>query len=304
MGAGRLERTNGMADGGMEPEAFGRLITQLRPGLHRYCARMVGSAFDGEDVVQEALARAAEAFPTSAVERPERWLFKIAHNAALDALRRQKRRPTVRSEASLSDLADPNAAADVRVSAATSLSTLLGLPPTQRSCLVLADVLGHSLAETAEILGVSLAAAKAGLHRARTRLKHLAAAPKGPAPVLAAAERERLRAYADRFNARDFDALRELLAEDVRLDLVDRIQLAGRKDVSVYFTRYGESHDWRISVGLAEGRAALLVSDPDDAADTVSYVVVLDWLDGRISAIRDFRYAGYVVESLAVTRLA
>ncbi len=65
-----------MADGYFEPEALGRLMAEMRPRLHRYCARMVGSAFDGEDVVQEALAKAAEAFPgPGAIERPESWLF-------------------------------------------------------------------------------------------------------------------------------------------------------------------------------------------------------------------------------------
>ncbi len=293
-----------MADGSMEPEALGRLMAELRPRLHRYCARMVGSAIDGEDVVQEALAKAAEAFPaTGGIERPESWLFRIAHNAALDALRRRKRQAAVRSDIGLTGLADASAAADVRVAAAASLAALMRLPVAQRSSVVLTDVLGHSLAETAEILGVSLSAVKAALHRARARLRGLADAPEGPAPSLAAAERDRLRAYADRFNARDFDALRDLLAEDVRLDLVNRTRLAGRKNVSVYFSRYDEVADWRFSPGLAEGRPALLVSDPADAAGAIGYVVLLDWADGRIAAIRDFRYATYVTESLAVSRL-
>jgi RNA polymerase sigma-70 factor, ECF subfamily len=293
-----------MADGSLEPEAFGRLIAELRPRLHRYCARMVGSVFDGEDVVQEALAKAAEAFPAAGtIERPESWLFRIAHNTALDALRRRKRQATVPSDIGLAGLADASAAADARVAVAASLATVLRLPVAQRSSVVLMDVLGHSLAETAEILGVSLAAVKAALHRARARLRGLADAPEGPLPSLAAAERERLRAYADRFNDRDFDALRDLLAEDVRLDLVNRTRLAGRKDVAVYFSRYAEVADWQFSPGLAEGRAALLVSDPADRADVISYVVLLDWTDGRIAAIRAFRYATYVTESLAVLRL-
>lgn len=293
-----------MADGGsLDPEALGRLMAELRPRLHRYCARMVGSAFDGEDVVQEALAKAAEAFPAAGIERPESWLFRIAHNAALDVLRRRKRQGMVRSDIGLAGLADPSAAADARVAAAASLAAFMHLPAAQRSTVVLMDVLGHSLAETAEIIGVSLPAVKAALHRARARLKGWADAPEGPAPGLAAAERERLRAYADRFNDRDFDALRDLLAEDVRLDLVNRTRLAGRKDVSVYFSRYDESSNWRFRPGLAEGRPALLVSDPADTAGATLYVVLLDWTDGRIAAIRDFHYATYVTESLTVSRL-
>jgi RNA polymerase sigma-70 factor, ECF subfamily len=178
----------------------------------------------------------------------------------------------------------------------------LRLPATQRSSVVLTDVLGHSLAETAEILGISIAAIKAALHRARERLRRLANAPESMVPRLAAAERDRLRHYADRFNARDFDALRDLLAEDVRLDMVNRRRLNGRKDVSLYFTKYGEISDWRFSPGIAEGRPALLVSDPADLASTIGYVVLLDWVDDRVAAIRDFRLAPYVMETLAVAR--
>jgi RNA polymerase sigma-70 factor (ECF subfamily) len=292
-----------MADGSLEQAILDRLMAELRPRLHRYCARMVGSAVDGEDVVQDALAKATAAFPAGGIDRPESWLFRIAHNAALDALRRRKRQAAVRFEAGMAEVADGRAAADARVAAAASLATLLRLPVAQRSSVVLIDVLGHSLVETVEILGVSLPAVKAALHRGRARLRELADAPDALVPSLAGAERDRLRAYADRFNDRDFDALRALLAEDVRLDLVNRTRLAGRKDVSVYFDRYGQSSDWRFSPGLAEGRPALLASDPGAAAEAILYVVLLDWADGRIASIRDFRYASYVMETLAVTHV-
>src|SRR5205807_7898276 len=69
-----------------------RLLADLRPKLHRYCARMVGSVIDGEDVVQDAIIKAVEALDAAGpIERPEAWLFRIAHNTALDALRRRSR---------------------------------------------------------------------------------------------------------------------------------------------------------------------------------------------------------------------
>jgi RNA polymerase sigma-70 factor (ECF subfamily) len=293
-----------MADGYAEPASLDRLMVELRPRLHRYCARMVGSAVDGEDVVQEALAKAAEAYRTSGVvERPEGWLFRIAHNTALDALRSRKRQPLVHAEMDVARRADPGAAADARVAATASLAAFMRLPAAQRSSVVLMDVLGYSLAETVEILGVSLAAVKAALHRARARLKSVAADPDDRPPRLDAAERDRLRAYADRFNARDFDALRDLLAEDVRLDLVSRTKLAGRKDVSVYFSRYDGVSDWRFTAGLADGRPALLGRDPADASAATRWVVFLDWAGGRIAKIRDFKYAPYVMDSLTVSLL-
>src|ERR1700748_2242647 len=72
--------------------AFDRLLGELRPKLHRYCARMTGSVIDGEDAVQEALMKAVEAYPSFAmIDNPEAWLFRIAHNATLDLLRRRAR---------------------------------------------------------------------------------------------------------------------------------------------------------------------------------------------------------------------
>jgi RNA polymerase sigma-70 factor, ECF subfamily len=283
-------------------ESFEQWMGAMRPRLHRYCARMVGSAIDGEDIVQEALFKATEAWETvGAIEKPEPWLFRIAHNAALDALRRRRRQERRRVDADLETIGDPTGAADARVAAAASLAAFMRLPAAQRSTVVLIDVLGHSADETAEILSMTLAAIKAALRRGRLGLRRLAAdAERGAAPRLETAETTRLRAYADRFNARDFDALRALLAEDVRLDLFNRRRLVGRKDVSLYFTHYGQNPAWRISVCRVEGRPALAVTDPSAPA---RYVILLDWAGDRIAAIRDFRFAPYAMESLDVALL-
>ena len=72
---------------------FDRALAELRPKLHRYCARMTGSVIDGEDVVQEAIVKALEALSgAGSIVHPEGWLFRIAHNAALDFLRHRARR--------------------------------------------------------------------------------------------------------------------------------------------------------------------------------------------------------------------
>src|SRR5262249_30792023 len=158
------------------------------------------------------------------------------------------------------------AEADSWVAATASLATLMQLPVLQRSAVVLIDVIEYSLAEAVEILGTTLPAVKAALHRGRAQLKTIAEAAESTPPGLDADEQARLRSYAERFNPRDFDALRNLLAEDVRLDLVNRRPLSGRKDVSVYFTRYSEHPNWKVTVGLAEGRPALLFSSLTDTS--------------------------------------
>lgn len=286
-----------MADGAAAVD-LAQLMGVLRPRLHRYCARMVGSALDGEDVLQDALAKAAGA-DMRRVDQPERWLFRIAHNTALDALRARRRREARRGEADASALPDPASAADARVTAAAGLAHFLALTPAARAVVVLIDVLGHSLEEVVELLGVTPAAAKAALHRGRRRLRDTALAPADP-PPLSAAERARLTAYADRFNARDFDALRALLAEEVRLDLVDRLRLKGRRDVGVYFTRYATNAGYSARPCLADGRAALAFHDPADGAD---YVAFFHEADGRLQAIRDFRYARYAMDGVTITDL-
>ena len=288
----------------MDRDDFARLAAELRPRLHRYCARMVGSAFEGEDIVQDALAQAMEALPMAGkIENPEAWLLRIAHNAALDLLRRRKRRGIAGTEDAILDVADESSETDARVAATAHLGAFMHLPTLQRSSVLLSDVLGYSLAEIADLLDISLAAVKAALHRGRIKLRELADGLAEAMPRLPEADRVRLQAYADRFNARDFDALRDLLSEEVRLDLVNRLRLKGRKDVSVYFTRYSDNPNWRVMPGSSEGRPAILVSDPTVAASAIAYVIVLDWSGDEISAIRDFRYAPYVMEGLTVERL-
>src|SRR5262249_56190077 len=69
-----------------------QLLGELRPTLHRYCARMTGSVIDGEDVVQDTMLKAMQAAPAAGpITNPEGWLFGIAHHAALDFLRRRAR---------------------------------------------------------------------------------------------------------------------------------------------------------------------------------------------------------------------
>src|SRR6266496_6687165 len=74
-------------------QQFLALVAEIRPDLHRYCARMTGSVSEGEDVVQETLARAYYSLPELYSIPPlQPWLFRIAHNCALDRLRRYDRR--------------------------------------------------------------------------------------------------------------------------------------------------------------------------------------------------------------------
>jgi RNA polymerase sigma-70 factor (ECF subfamily) len=278
----------------------------MRPKLHRYCARMTGSVIDGEDVTQEALMKAVAAFTgTEGLASAEAWLFRIAHNAALDFLRARARRNATHSDKDdMEMLPDPIAAVDDRQAAAASLRTLMRLPVTQRSSVILMDVLGYTIQEISGITENTIPTVKAALNRGRTRLQKIAQEPDdAPTPVLAAADRARLAAYIDRFNARDFDAVRDMLADEVKLDLVNRVHLNGRPEVSNYFSRYSQVTDWRLAPGLVDGRPAILVSDPDDTPGRPKYFMILEWTVDAVLKIRDFRYARYALDGAEIVTL-
>jgi RNA polymerase sigma-70 factor (ECF subfamily) len=277
-------------------------LERLRPRLHRYCARMVGSVLDGEDVVQDALVRALEAsVRTGPIDNPEGWLFRIAHNVALDLLRRRARTPDTYDDDAIDLVADPVDERAQRDAAAASLPAFMHLPPAQRSVVILFDVLDYSAEEIGAMLETTVPAVKSALQRGRARLRALADRPALNA-VLPDAERSLLHRYVDLFNARDFDALREMLAADVRLDLVNRLRLQGPA-VGEYFTRYGQVPGWTAWAGIVEGRPAVLIRQAG-GTDAPDYVVVLEWADGRVAAIRDFLYARYVMQdaAYAITR--
>ncbi|MER8973601.1 MULTISPECIES: sigma-70 family RNA polymerase sigma factor [unclassified Mesorhizobium] len=269
------------------------MLVGLRPRLHRYCARMAGSVIDGEDIVQEVLIKALQAIDGGAmVERPEQWLFRIAHNAAQDHLRRRNRERSRMTEADMSVIEDPSGSADSRLAAQTSLRSFMQLSVPQRSAVILVDVLGLSLHETCEVTGTTLAATKAALHRGRAQLKQLALQPEQAlAPRLDADDERRLRRYVDLFNARDFDAVRALIAEDVRLDVVNRVRLRGKAEVSTYFGNYSRISDWTLSLGVVDGRPAILIRDPQAADGAVRGFMLVEWRDDQVIQIRDFRYA-------------
>ena len=154
------------------------LLAAMRPKLHRYCARMVGSVIDGEDVLQDALIKAVESYASAGgIGNPEGWLFKIAHNTALDFLRRRNRQQALRSGEEVDMIADPADTVSSREIAGASLRTFMRLPVAQRSSVILMDVLGCSLNEVCEVMDCSLPAAKAALHRGRAQLREIADEP-------------------------------------------------------------------------------------------------------------------------------
>jgi RNA polymerase sigma-70 factor, ECF subfamily len=266
-------------------DEFLAIVEAIRPELHRYCARLTGSVIEGEDIVQDTLAKAFYALGQTPELPPLRpWLFRIAHNAALDFLKSHGKsltdpRADMTAIPDIDDMPDPFATR-------LALARFLTLPVIQRSAVILKDVLGHSLEETAETMETTVLAVKAALVRGRARLRDAEAASAPPQSV----SRADLDRYVALFNAGDWDGVRALIGEDCRLDLVSKSQRRG-KAVGAYFARYAAEH---VSVRVVRLEGQLALAAYRDGAAEPSYFILLAWEGGRVASIRDFRYVSYI----------
>jgi RNA polymerase sigma-70 factor (ECF subfamily) len=258
----------------------------------------MGSVIEGEDVVQDTFARAFAALQELDETAPLRaWLFRIAHNRALDLLRSRAIRAAEPIEAAheVADLEIPDPAEVLmrREAVETAVSRFVELPTVQRSVVILKDVLDQSLEEIAAMLDLTINAVKAHLARGRARLK--AVNTQAPVEPAARPPSSDLARYVALFNQRDWDGLRAMLADDVRLIQSTYPVRAGAADVGMFFGIYSRSPPVRLAPAWLEGREVIAVwEDPQTVKP--SYLMWLEWTDGRISFIRDYRYVRYVVD--------
>src|SRR3954449_5003938 len=231
-----------------DEDAFSELTDPYRREVQLHCYRIVGSVQDAEDLVQETLLaawRGLSGFQGRSSVRT--WLYPIATNRCLNALRDSGRRPqavppmvkppepTRRTEpiwlepypdALLGGMADvapgPEARYETREAIALAFVTALQhLPPRQRAVLVLRDVLGFNTAETADMLDSSEASVKGALQRARAALAaHLPAGDReGTSLPDSPCERELVRRFADAVEGGDIESIVSLLTDDARLTM-------------------------------------------------------------------------------------
>jgi RNA polymerase sigma-70 factor (ECF subfamily) len=211
---------------------------------------------DGEDIVQEALFHAyrrLDTFDDSRALSP--WLFRIAHNRCVDFLRTREVRQTAEAAVLEPDTVEPVEPIGPVLGRAVE-HLVLALPPKERACVLLKDVLDYSLEEIAELVDSTTGGVKAALNRGRSKLSSL------PRPVVRPAapnpETSRLlHLYVERFNRRDWDGLRELISADARLLVADRF--AGPLINAPYFDRYERlATPWHLVIGAVDGEPSLL----------------------------------------------
>jgi RNA polymerase sigma-70 factor (ECF subfamily) len=285
--------------GGGEVDRRARLLAlagELRPELHRYCARLMGSVIDGEDVVQDTFARAflaLDELDEAPSLRP--WLFRIAHNRALDLLRSRTIRAAEPLEAAhdVADQATPDPVEMLMRQEAvkTAVSRFTELPILQRSVVIMKDVLDEPLAEIGALLDLTVDAVKGHLARGRARLREINARDDrlpDARPASAAVAH-----YVALFNQQDWAALRALLADDVKLNQATHPLRIGSADVGMFFSIYAKMDAVWLAPAWLDDREVIAVFDGRDDPKP-SYLMWLEWRNGQISLIRDYRYVRYV----------
>ena len=277
------EATLALARAG-DGEAFRELIDPHRRELQAHCYRILGSAQDAEDVLQEALLAAWRAIGRFDGRSLRAWLYRIATNQCLNYLRGESRRPQPATPpepgwsgdpwwlepfpGDVDDLATgPEARYDARESIALSfVAGLQRLPPQQRAVLVLRDVLGFPAAETAGILGTTQAAVNSALIRARAALppdRHLHEVPIPKSPAEAAV----VDRFVSAFQRFDLAELVALLTDDARLTMPpEPVEHRGPEAIAGFLLRLHQGQELKFLPTRANGQPAVVLYFPDPQA--------------------------------------
>ncbi len=273
--------------------AFLETIANLRPSLHRYCSRMTGSVLDGEDVVQDALFEAYRKLDQYDDSRPLKpWLYRIAHNRCIDFLRRRGVRVEAETAFLSPDSVEPAEPAVLGLGHAIE-HLVTSLPPKERACVLLKDVFDYTLEEIAELVESTVGGVKAALNRGRSKL---AASPSpGKLSGTANAELTRvLQLYVERFNRRDWNGLRELIAADARLRVADAF--AGKLVDSPYFGNYERfPMPWKLAVGEVDGEPVVIILQCGADTWTPYSTVRLRVTENHIDRIVDYVHCPWVI---------
>jgi RNA polymerase sigma-70 factor (ECF subfamily) len=262
---------------------FDRQVEPFRTELLAYCYRMLGSAHDAEDLVQETYLRAWRARDQYDESRSSlrTWLYRIATNACLTALEVRGRRPLPSGLVAASDplgpfvpgenadwlqplpdslleAGDPAGAEIERSSLRLAFAAALQhLSARQRGALVLRDVLKFSASEAAEILGTTVVSVNSSLQRARTRVKEVDVQPDRLSEPSAAEQRAWVDRYMKAFEQADVEGLKRLLTEDVVMEMPPMFNwFAGPTSYGLFMEWVFEQAgtDWRLQVVTGNGQ--------------------------------------------------
>jgi RNA polymerase sigma-70 factor (TIGR02960 family) len=315
-----------------EEQAFRELAGRFGGELHAHCYRILGSVQDAEDMVQETLVaawRGIDGFKGRSSLRT--WLYRIATNRCLNALRARGRRvpevppppeqppepprPTREREAIWlepypdsmlrGDVVDPGQAPETRYERREAIglafvAALQYLPPRQRAVLVLRDVLGFRAREVAEMLETTEASVNGALRRARTGLEREVpdtGLETAPLPD-SAAERELVARFASAFESGDIEAIVAVLTEDAALTMPpEPLEYRGPGAIAAFLTTVpagGALERIRLIPVRANGQPAFgcYLRDPHAPVARAYGLMVLTLSGDRVAAITGFPGTG------------
>jgi RNA polymerase sigma-70 factor, ECF subfamily len=301
------------------PQELERQLEQYRRELTGYCYRMLGSAFEADDAVQETMVRAWRSHDRFEGRSSLRsWLYKIATNVCLDMLNGRNRRARPMEigtegtgEGPLGDVLpesvwlqpmpdgrvlapelDPAELTVQRESIRLAfMATLQHLPPRQRVVLILREVLRWKADEVAALLGWSVASVNSALQRARATMDATALTPSDVAEPEDAEQRELLGRYLDAFERYDLDSLTSLLTEDATLSMPPYpLWMRGPDNIRQWMLGVGSvCRGSRLIPTVANGLPAFGHYHPaPDGGHQAWAMMVLEISGGRITGINSF----------------
>jgi RNA polymerase sigma-70 factor (TIGR02960 family) len=305
-------------------DEFLRSVEPLRAAIRLHCYRMLGSSHDGDDVVQETLLRAWRA--KDSLDDPTRlrpWLYRIATNVCLDELKRRPRRllasdasppsedagppfPRVEEPVWLEPMpdawlagaepADPHARYALRESVALAFVAVLQcLSAVQRATLLLRDVVGLSAQETADALGIGVAAANSALFRARAAVEEkLGGCDASAVARHAEVDEAVLAQYVRAFEEANLDAIVALFHDEVRTTMPPvPLWVAGRAANDQFYRRLfanllpGQYRHLRVGANGAPALAFYRPASPG-APHTLAAIQLVTTRDGAVTGIDHF----------------
>ncbi|MEV5968867.1 sigma-70 family RNA polymerase sigma factor [Streptomyces sp. NPDC051921] len=294
-------------------------LEKYRTELTGYCYRMLGSAFEAEDAVQDTMVRAWRSLDSFEGRSSLRsWLYRIATNVCLDSLTAGNRRarpmdltdPTPVAQARLNErpevtwlepvpdgrvlpsVADPAETAVSRETVRLAfVAALQYLPPKQRAVLILREVLAWKASEVAELLGLTVAAVNSALQRARATIADQAPAASDAADPLDEEQKALLDRYVAAFEGYDMQALTALLHEDATMSMPPYdLWLRGHEDIVGWMLGVGEvCRGSKLVPTVANGQPAFAHYHPDPEGGFAPWaLIVLQLNDGKIGGMDFF----------------
>jgi RNA polymerase sigma-70 factor (ECF subfamily) len=297
-------------------------LEEHRRELTGYCYRMLGSAFEAEDAVQETMVRAWRGLDRFEGRSSLRsWLYRIATNVCLDMLngRQRRARPMDLGECgssagplvpplpeavwlgpipdsrvfdarTLDERADPAEQAVMRESVRLALvAALQSLAPKQRAVLILREVLDWSAAEVAELLETSVPAVNSALQRARAVLAEKRLRDSEPFRPMDADQRELLARYVDAFQRYDLDSLASLVHEDAVMQMPPLpLWLRGRDEINAWLTGIGHECEGSVVVPVGAANGLPAFGQYRDGGRTPWSLQVLEIEKGQITGLNNF----------------